>query len=52
MLVREGRRHHEPHYEAVSVAWRELRWQESRFDDEGGKRLRVDERGRDGLNSP
>ena len=33
-------------------AWRELRRQEVRFDDEGGGRLAVDGRGRDGLNSP
>ena len=33
-------------------AWRELRRQEAGFDDEGGGRLAVDGRGRDGLNSP
>ena len=32
--------------------WRELRRQETGFDDEGGGRLSVDGRGRDGLNSP
>ena len=52
MLVSGGRRHHEPRYGAVSVAWRGLRRQEAGFDDEGGGRLAVDERGRDGLNSP
>ena len=31
---------------------RELRRQEAGFDDEGGRRLSVDRRGRDGLNSP
>ena len=29
----------------------ELRWREAGFDDEGGRRLSVDGRGRDGLNS-
>ena len=33
-------------------AWRGLRRQEAGFDDEGGGRLVVDGRGRDGLNSP
>ena len=33
-------------------AWRELRRQEAGFDDEGGGRLAVGGRGRDGLNSP
>ena len=52
MLVRGGRRHHEPRYGAVSVAWRGLRWQEAGFDDEEGGRLAADGQGKDGLNSP
>ena len=32
--------------------WMELRRQEAEFGDEGGGRLSVDGRGRDGLNSP
>ena len=52
MLVCGGRRHHEPHYGAVSVAWMELLRQEDGFDDKGGERLAVDGRGREGLNCP
>ena len=33
-------------------AWRKLRRQEAVFDGEGGGRLSVDGRGRDGLNPP
>ena len=44
--------HHEPHTAQSWFEWRELRRQEAGFDDEGGGRLSVDGRGREGLNSP
>ena len=47
MSVRGGRRHHKPNHGTVY-----LRLQEAGFDDEGGGRESVRERGRDGLNSP
>ena len=47
MLMRGGRRHHEPNYGAISVCVEGT----AGFDDEGGGRLSVDGRGRDGLNS-
>ena len=40
MVVRGGRRHHEPHYGAVSVrVWRELCRQDAGFDDEEGEHV-------------
>ena len=45
--MREGRRQHRPIYGKFY-----LRRQEAGFDDEGGGRQSVDERGRDGLHSP
>ena len=45
--VRVGRRHHRPTYGTAQL----LR-QDAGFDDEGGGSQRVDERGRDGFNSP
>ena len=54
--MRGGRRHHEhhePHYAMQSwFEWRELRRQDAAFADEGGGRLSVDGRGRDGLHPP
>ena len=47
MSARGGRRDHKPNYGTAQL----LR-QEAGFDDKGGGRQSVDERGRDGLESP